>query len=80
MSNTEYMQSIDKLQSELSQVRAMIALTNGEPGETFRIMSDDIQDKFLWAVSEKIDIAIEAAAAVHNAHRAEMGYFCTIGR
>ena len=66
----EYLASIDKLQSELSQLKAMIALTKGEPGETFRIMSDDIQDCYLWAVSEKIDNAIDAADALYNSYKA----------
>lgn len=73
MSNREYIQSIDKLQSELSQLKAMIALTKGEPGETFRLMSNDIQDCYLWAVSEKIDSAIETTGALHSAHRAAVG-------
>lgn len=40
---------IDELAQKLS---AMLEMTSGEPGETFRRMSDDIQVNYLWACAD----------------------------
>jgi len=34
-----------------AQLEALLAMTCGETGEAFRIMSDDLQDAYMWACS-----------------------------
>ncbi len=69
----KYLESIDKLNRELRLLKAMIAMTIGTPGESFRELPEIEQDAFLWAVSEKIENAMESSDAIHNAHRAAFG-------
>ena len=39
----------DQLHARVLQLEAMLSITSGEQGETFRILSDEIQENYLWA-------------------------------
>ncbi len=39
---------LDDLDQKLAQLEAILAMTHGDAGESFRNMSDDLQDNFLW--------------------------------
>lgn len=56
--------AIDNTQCALLKAQALIAMTFGEPGEAFRTMDDDYQDRFLWAIS---DLVTEAKNRVAEA-------------
>jgi hypothetical protein len=43
---------IDKLGAASAKLDALLACTYGGPGESFRDMSDDLQDNYLWACSD----------------------------
>ena len=53
--------AIDNIQCPLLKAQALIAITFGESGETFRNMGDDYQDRILWTIS---DLVTEATKAV----------------
>lgn len=53
--------AIDNIQCPLLKAQALIAITIGESGETFRNMGDDYQDRILWTIS---DLVTEATNAV----------------
>jgi hypothetical protein len=40
---------LDRLSALSSKLYSLLAMTSGEAGPTFRNMTDDLQDKFLWA-------------------------------
>lgn len=42
---------IDTLHKKLAQLEAMLHMTFGTAGDTFRAMSDSLQDNYLWACS-----------------------------
>lgn len=42
---------LDSLQQKLAHLDAMLLMTYGQAGETFRGMRDDVQDNFLWSCS-----------------------------
>jgi len=44
----------DQIASRIQQLEAMLAMTFGESGESFRNMNDDLQDSFLWSCSSAI--------------------------
>jgi hypothetical protein len=46
------------------KLRAMLAVTYGSQGETFRNLSDDLQDCFLWACYDQIVLINEAIEAM----------------
>lgn len=39
---------LEDLDQKLAQLDAILAMTHGDAGESFRNMSDDLQDNFLW--------------------------------
>lgn len=45
---------IGDAQAALLKAQALIAMTFGEPSESFRFMNIDYQDRFLWAISDLI--------------------------
>ena len=63
MSDLDRDDSINAIALKLS---AMLALTSGEPGETFRRLSDDIQGNYMWACAdmarELMDLVLGADA------------------
>lgn len=42
---------IDTLHKKLAQLDAMLNMTYGNAGDTFRGMSESLQDNYLWACS-----------------------------
>lgn len=56
--------AIDNTQCALLKAQALIAMTFGEGGETFRNMGDDFQDRILWTISDLVTEAINAATEV----------------
>lgn len=55
---------IDGAQAALLKAQALIAMTFGESGESFRTMNDDYQDRFLWAISDLITEATNGVTEV----------------
>lgn len=52
-----------ELVNQMHQLGAMLAMTYGEQGESFRNTSDKLQDLFMWGLSDKADkIAAQAEA------------------
>ena len=49
-----FIDAIDESQCSLLKAQALIAMTFGEAGETFRFMDDDYQDRVLWTISDLI--------------------------
>lgn len=49
-----FIEAIDESQCSLLKAQALIAMTFGEAGETFRFMDDDYQDRVLWTISDLI--------------------------
>ncbi len=56
--------AIDNTQCALLKAQALIAMTFGESGEAFRNMSDDYQDRFLWAISDLVTEATNVVTEV----------------
>lgn len=48
---SDTLDSLDTLQQKLAQLDAMLAMSYGSAGETFRNMNDSLQDNYLWACS-----------------------------
>lgn len=48
---------IDRVNEALSKAQAMVYMTHGSAGESFRSMSDETQDRFLWALCDHIESA-----------------------
>ena len=46
----------DEITERLSQLRSMLYVVCGEPGEGFRKLNDDIQDDYFWAAERKAGI------------------------
>lgn len=46
---------LDKASELAKQIHAMVCMTFGGAGDSFRAMSDDIQDGFMWAMESKIE-------------------------
>jgi hypothetical protein len=44
--------NLDRAQKLSAQLDALLAVTTGEAGESFRILSDPLQNDFLWACSD----------------------------
>lgn len=44
----------DQIASRIQQLDAMLTMTFGESGESFRDMNADLQDSFLWSCSSAI--------------------------
>lgn len=44
----------DQIACRIQQLEAMLAMTFGESGESFRNMNDDLQDNFMWSCSSAI--------------------------
>ena len=55
---------IDGAQGALLKAQALIAMTFGEAGETFRFMDDDYQDRVLWAISDLITEATNGVTEI----------------
>ena len=71
---SDYLDRFDELQAHLSQLQAMVEVTYCERGEAFRNLSEKIQDAFMWAISDKVELAESAAREAHEAYRAEKGF------
>lgn len=48
----------DQISARTNQLNAMLAVTYGEVGESFRMLADDIQDSYMYACSQ---ISLEIA-------------------
>jgi hypothetical protein len=46
----------DQMNMRIGQLKAMLAMTYGEPGESFRRMNAEIQDNYLWACTTMVDL------------------------
>ena len=64
---------IHTAESALQQATAMVNLTFGDAGEPFRNMCSELQDTFLWTLSERIDAAAMAIARMKKATPTQKG-------
>jgi len=55
------MSAFDDLHEALLKAKALSYMTYGNAGESFRSMGDEVQDEFLWALS---DLLVEAVGAL----------------
>lgn len=60
----------DRIDAIVQQLTAMLTMTCGEGGESFRMMADNIQDHYMWACA---DMARELQNLVLGANRANQG-------
>ena len=60
--------ALDKASEALAHAYALVNMTYGDAGESFRGMNDEMQDSFLWALADRIRAARAAVA-----HLAELG-------
>lgn len=60
---------IDRLDTRLRQAEALLMATYGEPGAGFRMLSDELQERFLWAVADLVTAARGDLACVEAARR-----------
>ena len=51
--------SLDQIHDGLTKAQALLCMTCGGGGESFRDMSPMYQDNFLWTVSDLVDSALE---------------------
>lgn len=56
--------AIDTTQCALLKAQALIAMTFGAGGESFRNMNGDYQDCFLWAISDLVTEATNVMTEV----------------
>ena len=59
-------QARDTLNEALAQARALIMQTYAEAGESFRNMTHELQDEYMWAVSNRIDAAHHALRVIND--------------
>ena len=45
---------IDSIDASLKQLRAMLSMTYGQTGETFRRENDNLQDEYMWGCHDKV--------------------------
>lgn len=57
----------EQLSAKLTQIRAQLHLIVGEGSDAFHSMSDEIQNHFLWGVSDGVDAARDLANNINDA-------------
>ncbi len=65
MSRTE-LDAFDTLSAAVTKARALSMMTYGNAGESFRDISDALQDEYLWALGDLLGDAVEALAIINN--------------
>ena len=63
----------DQMNMRISQLRAMLEMTYGEPGEAFRRMNAEIQDNYLWACTTMV-AEIAQLSAVRGEYGDDAGF------
>ena len=58
---------IDALMARVSKLQAMLAMTYGQAGESFRSMNRTLQDNYLWACA---DLAHESEGLLRQMFKA----------
>lgn len=66
MNRPDFLDCINATDEALTQAAAMVSMTYGEAGETFRNMLDSQQDNFLWALDGRITAACDAFARLQE--------------
>lgn len=60
-------ETLDQLTAKTDKLAALLSLTYGTAGESFRNMADGVQDSVLWACAELADdcyaLAVDVASA-----------------
>jgi|LakMenEpi03Aug12_release.lakeMendotaPanAssembly.Ray.scaffolds.fasta_scaffold634776_1 hypothetical protein len=57
---------IETLHTKLTHLRALLLVTYGAGGDTFRTYSDDIQDTYLWACADMADECVNRLNALRE--------------
>lgn len=65
--NTLSHDAFDRANEAALKLRAMLAVTYGSHGDSFRNMADDLQDSFMWACYDQIVIINEAIEVMSEA-------------
>lgn len=61
----------NQITARQSPLTALLSMTYGEQGATFRVLSDDLQDAFMWACSMLASEIQELTAALQEELTAE---------
>ena len=64
MSN--HIDRLDSLIEAIAKAKSMIHLTFGEGGKQFRSFNDELQDNYLWALSDHIEAASQHLAKLQD--------------
>lgn len=57
----------EHLHTRLIQLHASLVMTYGEPGESFRLLANDIQDNYMWGLTDRCDALADLAAELSSA-------------
>lgn len=61
-----HLDRLDCLNESIAKARAMIHMTFGEGGKQFRGFNDELQDNYLWALSDHIEAASQHLAQLQD--------------
>lgn len=64
---SSHMDDFDRLSAVSKQLSALLHMTFGETGDSFRNHSDDIQDNFMWACGDMADEIAKLVDVVFSA-------------
>lgn len=75
-SNSKIIDLKDVIDTKARQLRAMLELTWGEEtnGETFRSMSADLQDTYMWACSDMARDIVNALEGIYELQKQERSH------
>lgn len=63
---SSHIDNLDGLNETLAKAKALALMTYGESGEKFRGMCDEMQDTYLWALSDIIESANKYLAQLQD--------------
>lgn len=70
---TCHIDRLDSLIEAIAKAQAMVYMTYGESGDSFRKMSRETQDNFLWALCDHIESASMHLSQLQNELACEKG-------
>lgn len=70
--NVDTLALTDQLTARQAQLHALLAMTHGNAGDTFRRMNADQQEHYLWACAMIADEARELTQAIRMHRQANM--------
>lgn len=64
--------ALDQIHEGLTKAQALLCMTCGGGGESFRGMAPMYQDNFLWVVSDLVDSALEGFSRLMDEREAKV--------